>query len=166
MVAALAYPHTRAGVRIDRRDIPNQSADASFVLDRIVELDRAPHDAFAGHLAVDRLAAVGFSAGGTTTLGLFRDGRPPGLRAGISIAGRRPAAPFGGPAVPLLFLHGDRDREVPLTAGREAYDAAPFPKRFVRIVGGRHGEYLHFGDAEYARVSGELRSFLDMSLST
>ena len=74
--------------------------------------------------------------------------------------------PFGGPAVPLLFLHGDRDRVVPIAAGREAYDAAPFPKRFVRIACGRHGEYLHSGDARYADVSVQVRAFLAVNLST
>ena len=160
VVVAPAYPHTNAGVRVDRDDIRHQPADAERVLDRIAALDRTPGDVFAGHLATDRLAAVGFSAGGTTTLGLFHAGHRSGLRAGVSIAGRRPPAPFGGPPARLLLVHGDRDRVVPIAAGRQAYAEAPWAKRFVVVHGAGHGEYLRAGDPRYTRVSEQILAFL------
>ncbi|MGK5685420.1 alpha/beta hydrolase family protein [Actinoplanes sp. URMC 104] len=159
VVAAPAYPHTNARVLVDRRDIARQPADALAVIEAVRALDRTGGDVLAGHLDVDRVAAVGFSAGGTTTLGLFGPGHPAYLRAGVSISGRAPAR-FGGGAVPLLFVHGDRDLVVPFAAGREAFALAPFPKQFVTVRGARHGEFLLPGDARYARVSARMLDFL------
>jgi dienelactone hydrolase len=160
VVAAPTYPHTNGRVRVDRRDIAHQPADAAYVIGAVRALDRAPGDALAGHLDVNRVAAVGFSAGGTTTLGLFGPGHAAYLRAGVSISGRRPPAGFGGPPAALLFLHGDRDRVVPIRAGRDAYARAPSPKRFVTLRGARHGEFLRPGDPRFARVEGEILAFL------
>ena len=160
VVAAPAYPHTNGRVRVDRRDIVNQPADAAFVIGAVRALNHTPGDMLAGRLDVDRVAAVGFSAGGTTTLGLFGPGHASFLRAGVSISGRRPPGGFGGFAAPLLFVHGDGDRVVPIRSGRQAYAAAPFPKRFVTVRGGRHGEFLRPDDAGYSRVSGQILAFL------
>ena len=160
VVAAPAYPHTSAGVPVDRGDVADQPADAEYVLSRVEALDRADGDVFAGHLATDRVAAVGFSAGGTTTLGLFHARHRPELRAGVSIAGRRPPAPFGGRAARLLLVHGDRDPVVPIEAGRAAYAEVPWTRRFVVIHGAGHGEYLQPGDPRYARVSARILAFL------
>ncbi len=160
VVAAPAYPRTNGRVRVDRRDIVNQPADAAFVIAAVRALDHTPGDVLAGHLDVDRVAAVGFSAGGTTTLGLFGPGHAAFLRAGVSISGRRPPGGFGGLPAPLLLVHGDGDRVVPIRAGRQAYAMAPSPKQFVTLHGARHGEFLRPGDARYARVSGQILAFL------
>jgi len=110
------------------------------------------------------VAAVGFSAGGTTTLGMFHAGHDPALRAAVSIAGRRPLPAFGGPATPVLFLHGDQDRVVPIAAGREAYAAVPWPKRFETMTGQGHGEFLNPGDPGYPRASALILDFLTARL--
>jgi fermentation-respiration switch protein FrsA (DUF1100 family) len=39
---------------------------------------------------------------------------------------------------PLLVLHGDADEVVPWAQGRAVFDAAPEPKAFFTIPGGRH----------------------------
>jgi hypothetical protein len=39
-------------------------------------------------------------------------------------------------AAPLLVLHGERDRLVPIAMGERLFAAAPEPKRFVRLPGG------------------------------
>lgn len=106
------------------------------------------------------MVAVGFSAGGTTTLGMLRAGHDPALRAAVSVAGRRPVSAFGGPAVPVLIIHGDRDRVVPIGAGRQAYAAVPWPKRLVVVPGGGHGPYLKPGNRDYAWVSATVLEFL------
>src|SRR3954451_1319950 len=62
-VVAPAYPHTNGKVEVDPADVRNQPADAAFVL-RSLATDR--------RLDLGRVVAVGFSAGGTTTLGLLR----------------------------------------------------------------------------------------------
>ncbi len=43
---------------------------------------------------------------------------------------------------PLLISHGDADEVVPFKQGRALYDAAPGPKRFVKIKNGGHNEKL------------------------
>jgi dienelactone hydrolase len=164
VVAAPAYPHTNRRVRVDPRDVARQPDDAAYVLDRVRALDTTAGDPLRGHLAVDRVAAVGFSAGATTTLGLFTAHHDPGLRAAVSVAGRRPATAFGGPAAPMLFLHGDRDRVVPIAAGREAYRAVPWPKRFVTLAGEGHGPYLNPRDPAYPRASALILQFLRSNL--
>jgi dienelactone hydrolase len=160
VVAAPAYPHTNGRAPVDDTDIARQPADAAYVIDRIKALGAAPGDPLAGRLDVGRVAAVGFSAGGTTTLGLLCKGRDPALRAAVSVAGRRPATAFGGPATPVLFLHGDRDPVVPIAAGRAAYDAVPWAKRFVTFRGEGHGQYLNPGDPGYPRASAVILAFL------
>ena len=103
---------------------------------------------------------VGFSAGGTTTLGLLRRGHAPGIVAAISVAGRRPSSAYGGAPVPVLFVHGDQDPTVPIAAGRAAYRALPWHKTFVVVPGGRHGDYLNPGNPAYPRISAAILEFL------
>ncbi len=40
--------------------------------------------------------------------------------------------------VPLLVIHGDRDRVINHTLGRDLYDAAPEPKEFLLVPGAGH----------------------------
>jgi dienelactone hydrolase len=117
-------------------------------------------DLLGGHLDAGRVAAVGFSAGGTTTLGMLRAGHSPAIKAAVSVAGRRPSSAFGGAAVPVLFVHGDRDPVVPLSAGMIAYAALPWPKTVVVIAGAGHGQYLNPGNPDYPRVSALILGFL------
>jgi dienelactone hydrolase len=165
IVAAPAYPHTNARVEIRRDDISNQPADAAYVLDQIRALGRARNDVFAGHVDDSRIAVAGFSAGGTTTLGMLAPGHDPAIRAAVCIAGREPATPMGGPPVETLFVHGDSDPVVPIAAGRAAYAQVPWPsKRFVTIPHMGHGEYLHTDNAAYARTQALILNFLNDGL--
>ena len=41
--------------------------------------------------------------------------------------------------LPVLFIHGSDDEIVPFAMGEELFAAAPEPKHFVRIDGGKHG---------------------------
>ncbi|HWP65539.1 MAG TPA: alpha/beta hydrolase [Candidatus Limnocylindria bacterium] len=47
-------------------------------------------------------------------------------------------------AVPLLVAHGDEDEIVPYELGQRLYEAAPGPKRFVRVPGATHNDVLGF----------------------
>ncbi len=161
VVAAPTYPHTNGHLKhADAGDIPRQPADAAYVLKKITTGD------LAAHLDGDHVAAVGFSAGATTTLGLFREGHSRSLRAGISVAGRRPSSAFGGPAAPMLFLHGDEDPVVPIDAGRAAFDAVPWPKTFVVVHGAGHGQYLNPGQPDYPATSARILKFLEEHVPT
>jgi fermentation-respiration switch protein FrsA (DUF1100 family) len=57
---------------------------------------------------------------------------------------------------PLLLLHGDADEVVPYTQGRAVFAAAPEPKTFFSIRGGRHYEM----DATWAEYWATWRAFL------
>jgi pimeloyl-ACP methyl ester carboxylesterase len=61
----------------------------------------------------------------------------------------------------VLFVHGDRDPTVPISAGRAAYAALRWPgKDFVTIPGGRHGDYLNPANPAYPRAEATIRDFL------
>ena len=51
--------------------------------------------------------------------------------------------------VPVLVLHGDRDRVIPLDLGRTVYEAANKPKEFVLIPGADHNDTYLVGGEEY-----------------
>ena len=65
-------------------------------------------------------------------------------------------ARIGQVRVPLLMLHGDADRTVPIELGRELFAAAATePKTFVTLPGGTHSQ-LHVEAAErYQSVMGQ-----------
>ena len=57
---------------------------------------------------------------------------------------------IGKVTAPVLVLHGDRDRVVPIALGERLYDLINAPKRFVRFPGAGH-EDLGVGAVEAAR---------------
>ena len=52
-------------------------------------------------------------------------------------------AKIGQVDAPILMLHGDRDRTVPVALGRKLRDAAPPGVRWVEIAGGSHSLPAH-----------------------
>jgi len=52
---------------------------------------------------------------------------------------------------PLLIMHGTEDATVPIAFGERLFGLAHEPKRFVRLVGGRHDNLDSFGATETAR---------------
>ena len=58
---------------------------------------------------------------------------------------------------PLLVLHGERDRVVPVRFGRALFDAAPDPKEFWLAPGAGHGNLARFGALEVVRSFVERR---------
>ncbi|MFY1675412.1 alpha/beta hydrolase family protein [Plantactinospora sp. WMMB334] len=149
MVVAPTYPHTSRGAsELEVLDVVNQPADASYVLTRVLALAGAADDPFRGHLAVDRVAAAGHSAGGVTTIGLFTAGRDARLDAGIVLAGTAlgVGTTFSGSAAPQLFVHGELDDVVSYQAGKAAYDRVPWPKAMLTLPDGDHGGALRGSD--------------------
>jgi fermentation-respiration switch protein FrsA (DUF1100 family) len=60
--------------------------------------------------------------------------------------------------VPVLILHGARDRVVPIALGERLYALANEPKRFVRLPDGGHNDLDGHGVlAEVRRFLGEIR---------
>ncbi|WP_406041246.1 alpha/beta hydrolase [Micromonospora sp. NBC_00898] len=143
VVVAPTYPRTNLHApEFTRADVRNQPADGWRLIRHLTRLDTRRDDPLAGHLAVDRIAAAGHSAGGFTTAGMFTSGHSARLRAGIVIAGGGLAGGLAGRPAPLLFVHGGADPIVPESVGRAAYARATGPAAFLSLPGQGHGEYL------------------------
>nr|WP_030503223.1 alpha/beta hydrolase [Micromonospora purpureochromogenes] len=165
VVVAPAYPRTSLRARnYTRDDVRNQPADAWRLVRHLVRLGARPGDPLGAHLAVDRFAAAGHSAGGHTSLGMFASGQPSPLRAGIVIAGGRMVAGFSRPLAPMLFVHGSADRIVPESIGRAAYARCLGPAAFLSLRGQGHGEYLTPGRSGFAQVLATTTDFLRWTL--
>ncbi|MEV6516500.1 alpha/beta hydrolase [Micromonospora chalcea] len=165
VVVAPTYPRTNLRARhYTRDDVRNQPADAWRLVRHLVRLGARPGDPLGAHLAVDRFAAAGHSAGGHTSLGMFASGQPNPLRAGIVIAGGRMVAGFSRPLAPMLFVHGSADRIVPESIGRAAYARCLGPAAFLSLRGQGHGEYLTPGRSGFAQVLATTTDFLRWTL--
>jgi len=71
---------------------------------------------------------------------LFRGSLPLGFLSLFS-SYRFPTAEFARRAnCPVLVLHGDADRVIPMAHGRALFDALPEPKRFVIVPGADHND--------------------------
>jgi hypothetical protein len=136
VVAGPSYPHTHYNAEgFDENDIVNQPADASAVIDQM--LDSA--DPVRALVNPDRIAAAGHSAGGITTVGLFSAVRDPRLKAGIVQAGTDfQGALFTGPSAAMLFVHGRRDTTVTWQAGHTVFEAVPWSRAMLTITEGGH----------------------------
>ena len=165
VVAAPTYPYTSQYTTSFRRaDIVHQPDDARFVLDRVRRLDATPGDPLAGRIDVDHVAAVGHSAGGYTTAGLFTAGHDPRLRAGVIMAGWLAPGAFAGPPATMLFLQGTADPVVPKAVSRKAFDRVPWPKSYLLLRHNSHATYLRPGDVGYAVVESTVIHFLRWTL--
>ncbi|MFF0657104.1 alpha/beta hydrolase family protein [Micromonospora tulbaghiae] len=165
VVVAPAYPRTNQRARaFTREDVRNQPADAWRLIRHLVRLGARPGDPLGAHMAVDRFAAAGHSAGGHTTLGMFASGQPSPVRAGIVIAGGRMVAGLSRPLAPMLFVHGSADRIVPESIGRAAYARCLGPAAFLSLAGQGHGEYLTPGRPGFAQVLATTTDFLRWTL--
>jgi len=51
--------------------------------------------------------------------------------------------------VPLLVLHGDQDKTVPISQGRKLYEAANEPKMFQALEGAAHNDTYEVGGDKY-----------------
>ena len=170
VVVAPTYPLTsRASPQVQPLDVPNQPADASFVLTSVLRLAERPGDPLHGMLDGSRVVAAGHSAGAITTVGLFtaccRDAR---LFAGIVLAGNSLGFTkhFGGRPVPMLFEHSDDDPLVPYWTGRLLWDGLPWPKAFITLRGQGHIDpYLVPSSPGFEVVAATTTDFLRWSVS-
>jgi dienelactone hydrolase len=170
IVAAPTYPKTNKHVsKVERADVANQPADASEVINEILRLgdgaaaDGTERDPLAGHIDANKIAAIGHSAGGTTTNGLLASRRDGRISAGVVIAGR-PMGQYAGPPAPMLFVHGDADPVVTYDNGRTAYGRVPWRKAFLTLLGQQHGEYLGRGAPGNTQTLATIVEFLRWAL--
>jgi len=63
----------------------------------------------------------------------------------------RADAAIGAVAAPILILHGEADREIPIAFGELIFEAATEPKKFVRFASGGHSDLDRFGAVAVVR---------------
>ncbi len=72
---------------------------------------------------------------------------------------RFPAAEFLRDfARPVLVVHGDQDRTIPIELGRELYNGLRAPKEFAAIPGADHNDLRVANRAQYRRA---IATFID-----
>jgi dienelactone hydrolase len=144
VVAAPVFPHTNTNARggPTEADLVNQPGDMSFVITRLLELDREPTSALSHEIDPARIAVAGHSDGGITALATaydsrYRDRR---VRAAIVLSG----APLGGMGAfprngpPLLAVQGAAD---PINAAATTvsyFRLAARPKFLLLLLGASH----------------------------
>jgi dienelactone hydrolase len=165
VVVAPTFPHTsQYATEFRRSDIVNQPADVRYVLAQMRRLDATPGDPLAGHIDTSRVAAVGHSAGGYTTTGLFTAGHDPSLKAGVVMAGWPAPGAFAGPPATMLFLQGTADPVVPAARSRAAFDRVPWSKAYLLLRHNSHATYLQPGQIGYDVMESTVIDFLRWTL--
>ena len=144
VVAAPAFPLERANAPggPDESDLVNEPRDISFVVDRLLALDRAAHDPLTGAIDRSRIAVAGHSDGAVAALAAaydprFRDAR---FRAAIVLSGAMLGGmrSFSTKGPPLLAVQGTDDpiNSPATTAGYFAL--AHRPKFLLWLLGASH----------------------------
>jgi dienelactone hydrolase len=165
VVVAPTFPHTsQFAADFQRSDIVRQPDDVRYVLAQIRRLDATPGDPLAGHIDTTRVAAIGHSAGGYTTMGLFTAGHDPSLKAGVIMAGWLAPGAFAGPPATMLFLRGTADPVVPEASSRAAYDRVPWSKAYLLLRHNSHATYLRPGQLGYDLMESTVIDFIRWTL--
>jgi fermentation-respiration switch protein FrsA (DUF1100 family) len=124
------------------------------------------------HYAADRIVVWGFSLGTGVAVALASENKVGKLileapyTSTVDVAGSLlPIVPvrllmrdpfhsdrrIARVTVPLLIMHGENDRAIPIKFGERLFGMANEPKRFVRFPGGGHENLDDFGAVETAR---------------
>jgi predicted dienelactone hydrolase len=173
VVAAPTFPLSGPGAKfpgdpVALGDYRNQPADVRFVLDQLLERNKDSRDPLHGLIDPDEIAVSGHSLGAITTLGLVENSccQDPRIKAAIAISGIELPFPSGNfddpPAIPLLLVHGDADKTVPVSGSDHVFDAATPPVYYLRLNGVSHIGVV-FGDASHYTDEAVI-AFLDQVL--
>jgi predicted dienelactone hydrolase len=149
VVAAPTFPLSSGGAPGGPKiiDYLNQPADVSFVITRLLDLDRSD-PGFRREINSKRIGVAGHSLGAITTLGVATNSAVQDRRinAAISISGIE--LPFGTgsffakPTPPLLLVHGNADGTVPYGSSVTIYGQAPAPKAFLTLLSAPHTPFF------------------------
>ena len=173
VVAAPDFPRSsRAATTSPSRDIVEQAADVSFVLDQLLTPETVP-TALLGSIGDGPVAVMGPSDGGVTAAGIAFNSAATDPRIGAAVVMSGGAFGFSGswftgestPA--LLVLHGTADEVNPFAASQSLFDRATGAKWFVAVDGGSHtGPFTGpiDGDASVSEVGALIAGFLDAYL--
>jgi len=125
-------------------DIADQPRDLTFLLDTVVTMSASGDPRLGGMIDASRVAAVGLSYGGLTTLlvtfhATLRDPRIDVAVALAPVSSPMLASFYDTTSVPVLVMHGDSDAILPYVDHATAYrDRARAPRNLVTLAGGTH----------------------------
>lgn len=149
VVAAPTFPSSSGGAPGGSllTDYVNQPADVSFVLTRVLRVQRRDPSL---RRTIDRhdIGVAGHSLGAITTLGLARNSCCQDRRIDAAVAFSGIQLPFPGGSFattsgpPLMLVHGDRDGTVPYGGSTGAYAQAPAPKVLLTLLGAPHTPFF------------------------
>jgi pimeloyl-ACP methyl ester carboxylesterase len=149
VVAAPTFPLSSGGAPGGPTivDYVNQPRDVSFLITRLLDLDRNDA-AFRREINPKRIGVAGHSLGAITTLGVATNSAVEDRRIDAAVSFSGIELPFGAgsffskPTPPLLLVHGDADRTVPYGASVNVYGHAPPPKAFLTLINAPHTPFL------------------------
>jgi len=130
-------------------DAAQQAVDASFVTDRVLELDGVGPT-----IDAERIGAAGHSLGAITTSGFALSNRYRDDRVDVAIQFAAPTGFEGGVTYdkPVLLEHGDADGSVPYALTATNFADIPAPAFLVTLLGAEHTEAFRGGDIAAADV--------------
>jgi predicted dienelactone hydrolase len=172
VVAAPVFPrgNTNAPGGPTQADLPNQPGDMSFVITRLLELDRQPGSVLEGRIDPHRIAVAGQSDGGVTALAVAYDSRyrDPRIRAAVILSGAEPTGMAGFPAhgPPLLAVQGTADPINNAVYTEDYYRLAPRPKFLLLLLGASHLPPYTTEEPQLSIVERVTIDFLDHYLKT
>jgi predicted dienelactone hydrolase len=170
IVAAPTFPHTSEQGDGDRRDIVNQPADLTFVLDAVADLASRSPGILPAMADPARVAALGHSDGGLTVSAWaynnsFRDRRVACAVVMTGGVGLFPGTYFPPDSPPLLAIHATGDETNPYSASVKLFDLVPTgtPRYLLTVEGGSHlGPYMF--DTALPEIGQVVVDFLDAYL--
>jgi dienelactone hydrolase len=172
VVAAPVFPLSNPGAPggATEADLPNQPADMSFIISRMLSASRAAGGVLSGLIAAKEVAVAGQSDGGDTALAVaydppYKDSR---VDAAVILSGAEipSVSPFtiapGGP--PLLATQGTADVINPPSYTSAFYDPAPAPKYLLQLLGASHLPPYSTEEPQLRIVEQVTTAFLDGAL--
>jgi fermentation-respiration switch protein FrsA (DUF1100 family) len=123
-------------------DLPNQPADISLAITRLLELAGRKGGPLHGRIDPHRIAVAGHSDGAVTALAAAYDRRyrDPRIGAAVILSGAIPTGMAGFPAhgPPLLAVQGTADPINDASYTEAFYRLAPRPKFLLLLLGASH----------------------------
>ncbi len=145
VVVAVNYPLTNmsapGGPLV--KDVVNQPADVSFLIDTMIEQSRTDGHLLEGMIDPERIGVTGISLGGmTSTLVAFHPEKgDERIKAVLSIAGSTAFANeifFSHRQIPFLMLAADTDALVPYGSNAQPVISIVPNAQLVTVIGGSH----------------------------
>ena len=144
---------SEAGVYADARAaLDHLTRELGVPTGRTIVFGRSLGGAVAVHTAQDLpLAGLVVESAFPSVAGIARSYLGIGLDFWLR---KRLASIDKAPAIrcPVLAIHGNRDRIVPIALGRKLFDAMPEPKEWHEVPGGRHNDTPYVGGERYWKI--------------